>query len=65
MANRSDLSTDEAANDNPDPALIHTKPDRQVFASGELPDAVIELIAKTEMDPRHRRLDNLLKDWPP
>lgn len=39
--------------------------DRRVFAAGELPDEVVEAIAKTEMDPRHRHLDDLIKDWKP
>jgi prevent-host-death family protein len=39
--------------------------DRHVFAAGELPDEVVEAIAMTEMDPRHRHLDELVKDWKP
>ena len=39
--------------------------DREVFATGELPETIIEAIAHTDMDPRHRHLDKLLKDWVP
>lgn len=37
--------------------------DRQVFAAGELPEEMIEAVARSEMDPRHRHLDDLVKDW--
>jgi prevent-host-death family protein len=37
--------------------------DRQVFAVGELPEAIVEAVARTKMDPRHRPLDKLVKDW--
>ncbi len=36
--------------------------DREVFATGELPAAIVEAIAHTGMDPRHRHLDRLVKD---
>ena len=36
--------------------------DRGVFATGELPETIVEAIAQTDMDPRHRHLDNLVKD---
>ena len=39
--------------------------DRQVFAVGELPEAMLDAIERSEMDPRHRHLDSLLKDWSP
>lgn len=39
--------------------------DREVFATGELPETIVEAIAQTDMDPRHRHLDKLVKDWTP
>jgi hypothetical protein len=39
--------------------------DRQVFAAGELPADVIEAVKNSEMDPRHKHLDDLLTDWTP
>ncbi len=39
--------------------------DRKVFATGELPEEMIEAVKNSEMDPRHRPLDDLLKDWTP
>lgn len=39
--------------------------DREVYAIEELPDDVIELIAKTEVDPKFAYLDDELKDWKP
>jgi len=39
--------------------------DRQVFASGELPDEMLEAVRTTEMDKRHAHLDDLIKDWTP
>ena len=39
--------------------------DRQVFASGELPDEIFEALQHTEMDPKHRYLDDLIPDWTP
>jgi PHD/YefM family antitoxin component YafN of YafNO toxin-antitoxin module len=39
--------------------------DRQVFAAGELPEAMLDAIERSEMDPQHRHLDSLLKDWSP
>jgi PHD/YefM family antitoxin component YafN of YafNO toxin-antitoxin module len=39
--------------------------DRQVFATAEAPDDIIETVRKSEMDPRHNHLDELLKDWSP
>jgi PHD/YefM family antitoxin component YafN of YafNO toxin-antitoxin module len=39
--------------------------DREVFATGELPAVIVEAIAHTDMDPRHRHLDKLVKDWTP
>ena len=39
--------------------------DRQVFAAGEMPDFMLDAIERTEMDQRHRSLDDLLKDWTP
>jgi PHD/YefM family antitoxin component YafN of YafNO toxin-antitoxin module len=39
--------------------------DRQVFAVGELPEETIEAIRRSEVDPRHAHLDDLLEDWTP
>lgn len=39
--------------------------DRQVFAAGELSEDMIDAISRTEMDPRHQHLDELIKDWAP
>jgi len=39
--------------------------DRQVFAAGELPDDLLEAVSRSEMDPRHNHLDEIIKDWTP
>jgi prevent-host-death family protein len=39
--------------------------DRQVFVAGELPDEMVEAIRNSEMDERHRHLDDLISDWTP
>lgn len=39
--------------------------DRQVFATGELPDDIFEAIRNTKMDPRHDHLNEFIKDWTP
>ena len=39
--------------------------DRRVFTVGELPDDIIEAIRTSEMDERHRHLDDLIPDWKP
>jgi len=39
--------------------------DRQVFAVGELPDDIVSAIGSSEMDERHRHLDDLIPDWTP
>lgn len=39
--------------------------DRQVLAVGEMPEAMLDAIEHSEMDPRHRPLDDLVKDWTP
>ena len=39
--------------------------DRRVFATGELPDEIADAISRSEMDPRHDHLDDLIKDWTP
>ncbi|MDR3474843.1 MAG: type II toxin-antitoxin system Phd/YefM family antitoxin [Devosia sp.] len=40
--------------------------DRQVFATAEAPQEIIEAVKQSEMDPRHKHLDDeLLKDWKP
>lgn len=39
--------------------------DRQVFATADAPEEVIEAVRNSEMDPRHEHLDQLLKDWTP
>lgn len=36
--------------------------DRQVFGAGQLPDDLVEAVARSEMDPRHNHLDRLLDD---
>ena len=39
--------------------------DRRVFSAGELPNDVVEAIHTSEMDERHRHLDDLIPDWKP
>ncbi len=39
--------------------------DRQVFAAGEAPEDIVEAVANSEIDSRHRDLDDLIKDWTP
>ena len=39
--------------------------DRQVFAAGEAPEDIVEAVGNSEMDSRHRDLDDLIKDWTP
>jgi PHD/YefM family antitoxin component YafN of YafNO toxin-antitoxin module len=39
--------------------------DRQVFATGEAPEEIVEAVRNSEMDPRHLHLDDLVKDWTP
>ena len=39
--------------------------DRQVFASAELPDRVLELIAQAEVPAEYAQLNEELKDWTP
>ena len=39
--------------------------DRRVFATGELPDEIANAIGRSEMDARHRHLDDLIEDWTP
>ncbi len=39
--------------------------DRQVLAVGELPDDMIDAVRNSEMDVRHRHLDDLIPDWKP
>jgi prevent-host-death family protein len=39
--------------------------DRQVFATVDAPEEIIEAVKNSTMDPRHEPLDNLLKDWTP
>ena len=39
--------------------------DRQVFATIDTPEEVIEAVKNSKMDPRHNHLDGLLKDWTP
>ncbi len=39
--------------------------DRRVFATGEAPEEIVEAVRNSEMDPRHRHLDDLVKDWTP
>lgn len=39
--------------------------DRQVFAAGELPGDLLAAVRTSEMDARHKHLDELIKDWAP
>jgi prevent-host-death family protein len=39
--------------------------DRQVFATGEMPEEIVEAVRRAEMNPRHAHLDDLIKDWTP
>ena len=39
--------------------------DRRVFSAGELPNDVVEAIHTSELDERHRHLDDLIPDWKP
>ncbi len=39
--------------------------DRLVFETGELPDEVFEAVERSEMDPRHQPLDDLIPNWTP
>ncbi len=39
--------------------------DRQMFRSEDLPDHVLELIAKAETPPEFAYLDDEVKDWKP
>ena len=39
--------------------------DRQVLATVDAPDEIFDAVRASEMDPRHRPLDDLLKDWAP
>lgn len=39
--------------------------DRQVISAGEMPDEMLEAARTAKMDPRHRRLDELVEDWKP
>ena len=39
--------------------------DRQVFSTADMPEDLVEAVRKSEMDPRHNHLDELLKDWTP
>jgi PHD/YefM family antitoxin component YafN of YafNO toxin-antitoxin module len=39
--------------------------DRQVFATGEAPEDIVEAVRNSEMNSRHRDLDDLVKDWKP
>jgi PHD/YefM family antitoxin component YafN of YafNO toxin-antitoxin module len=39
--------------------------DRQVFATADAPEEIIEAVRNSKMDPRHNHLDDLLKDWTP
>jgi hypothetical protein len=41
------------------------RPDRQVFAVGELPEDIAAAVSRAEMDSRHKHLDELIKDWIP
>lgn len=39
--------------------------ERIVRKAGETPDDLVQLIEKSEMDPRHDHLNELIKDWTP
>jgi prevent-host-death family protein len=39
--------------------------DRQVFATSELPEDIVEAVRSSKMDARHQHLDDLLEDWTP
>jgi prevent-host-death family protein len=39
--------------------------DRQVFSTADMPEEFVEAVRKSEMDPRHNHLNELLKDWTP
>jgi PHD/YefM family antitoxin component YafN of YafNO toxin-antitoxin module len=39
--------------------------DRQVLATADASDEIIEAVKNSKMDPRHDSLDDLLKDWTP
>ncbi len=39
--------------------------DRQVFSTANMPEDIIEAVRKSEIDPRHNHLDDLIKDWKP
>jgi PHD/YefM family antitoxin component YafN of YafNO toxin-antitoxin module len=39
--------------------------DRQVFATADASEEIVEAVRNSEMDPRHNPLDALLKDWTP
>jgi prevent-host-death family protein len=39
--------------------------DRQVFSTADMPEDLVEAVRNSEMDPRHKHLDDLLKDWTP
>jgi hypothetical protein len=40
--------------------LVHR--DRQVFATADAPEDVVEAVRNAKMDPRHNHLDDLLKE---
>lgn len=39
--------------------------DRQVFATENAPEEIVEAVRNAKMDPRHNHLDDLLEDWTP
>lgn len=39
--------------------------DRQVYADGELPNEMTQMVRASEMDSRHQYLDALIEDWTP
>jgi PHD/YefM family antitoxin component YafN of YafNO toxin-antitoxin module len=39
--------------------------DRQVFATADTPEEIVEAVRHSKMDPRHNHLDDLIKDWTP
>lgn len=39
--------------------------DRQVFASGETPEKLVDAVRAARMDQRHEHLNDLVEDWTP
>ena len=39
--------------------------DRQVLATADAPEDIVEAVRSSKMDARHNHLDDLIKDWKP